>query len=252
MIKTVIVDDEPDAVAFIQSIIEEYCPDLDIVGIANSVPEAEEIINKKTPELVFLDVEMPHGNGFELLQRTKDKFYNVIFITAFNHYAIKAIKFSAVDYILKPINIEEFIDAVRKVKESITSKKDTGVNFDSLIENLKTKSPSKLAIPTNDGMEYLNTNDIIRVQADRSYSWFYMKSGKKYLVSKNLKGYQELLSDRYFFRTHNSHLINLEHVQKYIRHGGGSIEMTDGSRVALSRTKKDLFLLEMSKKITNQ
>jgi len=251
MIKTVIVDDEPDAVAFIESLIKEYCPDLEIVGTANSVPEAEKLINKNTPDLVFLDVEMPHGNGFELLRRTRNLSYKVIFITAFNHYAIKAIKFSAVDYILKPINIEEFITSVRKVKESIVSKKDTTLNFDSLIENLKSALPDKLAIPTNDGMEYLNTEDIIRIQADRSYSWFYMKSGKKYLVSKNLKGYQELLSDRYFFRTHNSHLINLEHVQKYIRHGGGSIEMTDGSRVALSRTKKDLFLLEMSKKITN-
>src|SRR5210317_793333 len=107
--------------------------------------------------------------------------------------------------------------------------------------------PSKLAIPTSDGMEYLNTKEIVRIEADRSYSWFFLNDGRKFLVSRNLKEYQELLSDRNFFRTHNSHLINLEHVKKYIRHDGGAIEMTDGSKVPISRGKKDLFLEHMSR-----
>jgi two-component system LytT family response regulator len=246
-LKTLIVDDEPDAVNFIHSIITEYCPKLEVIGSANSVKEAETIINEKKPELVFLDVEMPHGSGFDLLVQFPKKSFDVIFITAFNHYAIRAIKFSAVDYILKPININEFIEAVEKVIEKRTSVDERNENYGALLENIRSAMPSKLAIPTFDGMEYLNTKEIIRIEADRSYCWFYLSDKRKILVSKNLKEYQELLNDRRFFRTHNSHLINLDYVKKYIRHEGGAVEMTDGSQVPISRTKRDLFLMHMTK-----
>ena len=247
ILRTVIVDDEQDAVNFIESIANEYCPNIEIVGKAYSAIEGVEVISKLKPDLVFLDVEMPHGSGFDLLAGFPEKEFEVIFITAFNHYAIRAIKFSAVDYILKPININEFIEAVKRVEESRKEKKGGSMSFQTLFENLQTNIPSKLAIPTSSGMEYLNTRDIIRVEADRSYSWFFMENGDKFLVSRNLKEYQELLSDRNFFRTHNSHLINLEHVKKYIRHEGGYIEMTDGSNVPISRGKKDLFLEHMGR-----
>ncbi len=247
ILKTVIVDDEQDAVNFIESISKEYCPNIEIIGKAYSAIEGIEVITKEKPNLVFLDVEMPHGSGFDLLAAFPEKNFDVIFITAFNHYAIRAIKFSAVDYILKPININEFIEAVQRVEKGRLEKTNRNVNFNTLFENLRSSLPSKLAIPTSNGMEYLNTKEIIRVEADRSYSWFYMESGQKYLVSRNLKEYQELLSDRNFFRTHNSHLINLEHVKKYIRHEGGYIEMTDASSVPISRGKKDLFLEHMSR-----
>jgi two-component system LytT family response regulator len=246
-LKTLIVDDEPDAVNFIHTIIDEYCPKLEVIATANSIKEAAAIITEKQPELVFLDVEMPHGSGFDLLVQFPKKTFDVIFITAFNHYAIRAIKFSAVDYILKPINISEFIEAVEKVIEKRTSAAGQGGNFDALLENIRSSLPSKLAIPASDGMEYLNTKDIIRIEADRSYCWFYLTDKRKLLVSKNLKEYQELLNDRNFFRSHNSHLINLEHVKKYIRHEGGSIQMADGSYVPISRTKRDVFLMQMSK-----
>ncbi len=246
MLKVAIIDDEPDAINFIASIIKEYCPELEIVGTANSAAEGTKVIKNTNPDLVFLDVEMPHGNGFDLLANFPGKFFEVIFITAYNHYAIKAIKFSAVDYILKPVNINEFIDAVKKVLEKRIKKENLNLNYYTLLENLKTTLPSKLAIPTSDGMEYLNTAEIIRIEADRSYSWFYLEEGKKYLVSRNLKEYQELLNDRNFFRTHNSHLINLDHVKKYIRQEGGYVIMDDGSNVPISRSKKDLFLVRMS------
>ena len=244
---TLIVDDEPDAVNFISSIIREYCPRLEIIGTASSAREGVKIILERQPELVFLDVEMPHGSGFDLLAQFPEKTFDVVFITAFNHYAIKAIKFSAVDYILKPININEFIEAVDKVLHKRLSGSSRNTNYSELLENLKTETPSKLAIPTSDGMEYLKTSDIIRVEADRSYSWFFLKDKRKILVSKNLNNYQELLSDRHFFRPHNSHLINLDHVKKYIRHEGGIIEIDDGSQVPISRTRRDLFLDQMSK-----
>lgn len=246
-LKTVIIDDEMDAVNFIHSIIREYCPALSVAGTANNAMEGIKVIRDSNPDLVLLDVEMPHGSGFDLLAQFPEKTFDVIFITAFNHYAIKAIKFSAVDYILKPININEFIVAIEKVAEKRSSPSLPNRNFETLLENLNTASPGKLAIPTSEGMEYLSTKEIIRIEADRSYSWFFLTGKRKILVSKNLKEYQDLLNDRNFFRSHNSHLINLEHVKKYIRADGGAIEMVDGSQVPISRTRRDLFLTHMSR-----
>jgi two-component system LytT family response regulator len=247
MLRVVIVDDEPDAVKFIQGIISEYCPNLVVAATANSARDGVSIINQTNPDLVFLDVQMPHGSGFDLLSSFPEKTFDVIFITAYNHYAIQAIKFSAVDYILKPVNISELIEAVNKVEQKRSSLEYRNLNYSNLLENLKAPIPSKLAIPTTDGIEYLNTAEIIRIEADRSYSWFFLTDKKKYLVSRNLKEYQELLQDLNFFRPHNSHLINMIYVKKFIRHEGGYIEMTDGSNVPISRGKRDLFLLQMTK-----
>jgi two-component system LytT family response regulator len=245
---TVIIDDESDAVDFITSIIGEYCPGLEVKGKAHNVKDGIKIIKDIKPELVFLDVEMPNGTGFDLLTHFPDKDFDVVFITAFNHYAIKAIKFSAVDYILKPININEFIESVNRVIQKRGNNKKAGnENFEALLENIRSSHPTRLVIPTSDGREYLNPNEIIRIEADRSYSWFYIVDKKKILVSKHLKEFQDLLSDRNFFRPHNSHLINLDFVKKYVRHDGGYIEMTDGSQVPVSRNRKDLFLAHMSR-----
>jgi two-component system, LytTR family, response regulator len=245
---TVIIDDEPDAVDFISSIIGEYCPSLEVCGKANNVKDGVTLINEIKPDLVFLDVEMPNGTGFDLLTHFPEKNFDVVFITAFNHYAIKAIKFSAVDYILKPININEFIESVNKVVQKRTTNAIAGRdNFEVLLENLRTSHPTRLVIPTSDGKEYLNPKDIIRIEADRSYSWFFINDKRKILVSKHLKEFQDLLNDRNFFRPHNSHLINLDFVKKFVRHDGGYIEMTDGSQIPISRNRKDLFLAHMSR-----
>jgi two-component system LytT family response regulator len=247
-LKTVVIDDEANAVDFITSIIGEYCPELEAAGTAQNVTEGVQKIREIKPDLVFLDVEMPNGTGFDLLTHFPEKDFDVIFITAFNHYAIKAIKFSAIDYILKPINIGEFIEAVHKVIQKRSNSASQGnENFKVLMENLKTAIPSRLAIPTSDGMEYLNPKDIIRIEADRSYSWFYLTGNRKILVSKHLKEFQDLLGDRYFFRSHNSYLINLKYVRKYVRKEGGYIEMQDGTQIPISRNKKDLFLIHMSR-----
>ena len=247
-LKTIIIDDETDAVDFISSIICEYCPGIEIAGKAYDVSEGVQVIKDQKPDLVFLDVEMPHGSGFDLLGHFPEKEFDVIFITAFNHYAIKAIKFSAVDYILKPINVNEFIEAVNKVMQKRSNSMFRGnENIKALLENLRTAVPSRLAIPTSDGMEYLNPKEIIRIEADRSYSWFFLTGDRKILVSKNLKEFQDLLSDRHFFRPHNSYLINLKYVKKYIRKEGGYIEMQDGSEIPVSRNKKDLFIVHMAR-----
>lgn len=245
---TVIIDDEQDAVDFISSIVSEYCPGLEVKGKANNVKTGIEIIKDVKPDLVFLDVEMPNGTGFDLLTHFPEKTFEVIFITAFNHYAIRAIKFSAVDYILKPININEFIESVDKVIAKRKNNPLTGQeNIEALLENIRTTHPTRLVIPTSDGREYLNPQDIIRIEADRSYSWFFLIGKRKILVSKHLKEFQDLLSDRNFFRPHNSHLINLDFVKKYVRIDGGYIEMADGSQVPVARNRKDLFMAHMER-----
>jgi two-component system, LytTR family, response regulator len=245
---TIIIDDESDAVNFISSIIGEYCPGLEVAGKAYNVKEGVKLIKDIKPELVFLDVEMPNGTGFDLLTHFPEKDFDVVFITAFNHYAIKAIKFSAVDYILKPINISEFIEAVNRViQKRTTNASFANENLEALLENLRTANPTRLVIPTSDGREYLNPNNIIRIEADRSYCWFFITDKRKILVSKHLKEFQDLLNDRNFFRPHNSHLINLDFVKKYVRHDGGYIEMNDGAQIPISRNRKDLFLAHMSR-----
>ncbi len=245
---TVIIDDEPDAVEFISSIITEYCPGLEVTGKAHNVRDGVHLIKDTRPELVFLDVEMPNGTGFDLLTHFPEKDFDVIFITAFNHYAIKAIKFSAVDYILKPININEFIESVNKVVHKRTTNPYAGSgNLEALLENITTAQPTRLVIPTSDGREYLDPKMIIRIEADRSYSWFFINDKRKILVSKHLKEFQDILSDRNFFRPHNSHLINLDFVKKYIRQDGGYIELTDGSKIPIARNRKDIFLAHMSR-----
>lgn len=247
-LKAVIIDDESNAVDFINSIIMEYCPELEVAGKAYDVTDGIDKILEVKPDLVFLDVEMPNGTGFDLLTHFPEKDFDVIFITAFNHYAIKAIKFSAVDYILKPINISELLEAIKKVIQKRASSSSHGnENLKVLIENLKSSTPSRLAIPTADGMEYLNPKEIIRIEADRSYSWFYLTGDRKILVSKNLKEFQDLLGDRNFFRAHNSYLINLRYVRKFVRKEGGYIEMQDGAQIPVSRSRKDLFLVHMSR-----
>ena len=170
-IKTVIIDDESDAVDFINTIIGEYCTSLEVVGKAHNVIQGVEVINQSKPDLVFLDVEMPNGTGFDLLARYLEKDFDVIFITAFNHYAIRAIKFSAVDYILKPININEFIDSVNKVVHKRPTSPLAGHEIlEVLLENNRTSQPTRLVIPINDGREYLNPRKIIRIESDRSYT----------------------------------------------------------------------------------
>jgi two-component system LytT family response regulator len=245
---TVVIDDESDAVDFITSIIGEYCPGLEVKGTAHNVKEGVTVIKDLKPDLVFLDVEMPNGTGFDLLTHFPEKDFEVIFITAFNHYAIKAIKFSAVDYILKPININEFIESVNKViHKRQTTQGNSGINYEALLENLRSAHPTRLVIPTSDGREYLNPRDIVRIEADRSYCWFYLNDKRKILVSRHLKEFQDLLNDRNYFRPHNSHLINLDFVKKYVRHDGGYIVMSDGAQVPIARNRKDIFLAHMSR-----
>ncbi len=244
MVKAIIIDDENKAVSFIQSVIVEYCEEIEVVKTANSARAGKLAIETFEPDLVFLDVEMPNGNGFDLLESLDQINFDVVFITAYDHYAIKAIKYSAADYILKPIDVEELVSSVKAILKQKEERNELP-DYNILFENLKTTAPIKLAIPTGKGMEYVNTTDIIRIEADRSYSNVFLTDKTKILVSRSLVEFHELLLDRNFFRSHNSHLINLEHVKAYARQDGGYIEMIDGSNVSLARSKREMFMERM-------
>ncbi len=249
MISVVIIDDEQDAINSIELIINEYCSNAEVVGTASSAVEGQFVILNKKPDLVFLDIEMPRGNGFDLLEMLPERNFEIIFITAYNNFAIKAFKYSAIDYILKPIDIDEFIEAVDRAEHRINqykNKPEKRTNkYDVLLENIKTNVPSKIMVPTSEGQIYIEVTDINRIEAEGSYSTIFLIEEKKILVSKNLKEFERMLSDNNFFRPHNSHLINLEHVKKYVLKDGGYIEMTDTTIVPISRRRKESFVEKM-------
>jgi two-component system, LytTR family, response regulator len=240
MIKTVVIDDEQDAVDFLCGALRMYCPEVDVVGSATNITDGHKEISTKNPDLVLLDIAMPSGNGFELLKLLPDRCFEVIFVTAYNEYAIKAFRYSAIDYLLKPVDICELIQAVSKIRISSVNPRLNNIN--ALMDNLGFGSPRKISLPTAMGFEYILIDDIVRIEAQRSYCCFYLSGKRKYLVSRCLNDYHQILGDRKFFRVHNSHLINMKHVKSYARSDGGFVEMSDSSQVPVSRTRKDFFL----------
>lgn len=243
MLKTVVIDDEKDAIDFLCGAIDQYCPDARVVGYSTNVADGLKEIELKNPDIVFLDIAMPSGSGFELLNQIPDRNFEVIFVTAYNEHAIKAFRYSAIDYLLKPVDISELVAAVNKVARPVSRTNLNVVNV--LLDNLRSGSPRKLSLPTTAGYEYVLLDDIIRIEADRSYCCFYLTQHRKYLVSRCLNDYHQLLENNNFFRIHNSHLINMRHVKSYMRRDGGYVEMTDSSQIPVSRNKKDFFLNAM-------
>jgi two-component system LytT family response regulator len=245
MIRAVIVDDEEKGRLTLKNVIEKNCPNIQILDLCDSVLAATESIEKHNPDLVFLDIEMPFQNGFSLFEKFKNPTFDVIFITAYDHYAIKAIKYSAMDYLLKPVDADELKAAVAKIKQKKTSLQLP--DFELLLSNLKLKGNSaKIAVPTFEGLQMINSADIIKCTANESYTEIVLTSGKKIMVSRILKEYEDLLSDFNFFRVHNSCLINLAHVAKYIKGDGGYVVMIDGESVEVSRRKKNELLNKLA------
>lgn len=241
-LRAVIVDDEQSGRDSLRRLLEENCHDVEVVDQAGSVEQAVEVIQQQQPDLVFLDVEMPRGSGFELLKRIERPSFRTIFVTAHNHYAIKAIKFSAADYLLKPVDVDELIASVELVKNSSS---DWSSRYHNISESIDPVKKSKLAVPVKDGFAFISPEEIIRLQADGSYTHIFTVNDR-YTASRNIKEYEELLQDLGFFRAHHSHLINLLHVKNFSRNEGYSVVMSDGSVVEVARRKKDQFLLLMN------
>lgn len=248
MIKTIIIDDEHYGRQSLQQAAEQYCPEVAILQICESPEAGIAAINALKPDLVFLDVQMPNMSGFDVLQKLSPIDFEVIFVTFYDQYAIKAIKFSAIDYLLKPVDVDDLIHAVQRAKENL-QKNGKRQRYQSVLHNLNYTSGKieKLAVPTLEGIDFFRTENIIYCEADGSYTTLYLSGHEKQVISKNLKDFENLLSGSGFCRVHNSHLINLSHVKKYIKGDGGYVILTDDHHVDISRRRKDAFLKGLDK-----
>ena len=243
MIKAVIIDDEKNGRNTLKNFISKYITNVKVVGEGENVQTGIQVINELNPDLVFLDIQMPDGTGFDLLERIKDINFSVIFVTAYDQYAVKAFKYSAVDYILKPVDPDMLIEAIAKIEDT-NRLSEIEKKIELLLEN-KNKI-NKIALPSSNGVIMVPIENIIRCESDSNYTNFHLVDKKKHIVSRTLKEYDELLSDEGFFRTHKSHLINLKYVNQYVKGEGGYVVMEGGSEVEVSRRKKEDFLKALS------
>ncbi|WP_118976269.1 LytR/AlgR family response regulator transcription factor [Taibaiella koreensis] len=245
MINAVIIEDKAINAKTLQAMVRNYCPSVNIVGIAGDIDSAFAMLRQHMPDLAFLDIEMLGGSGFDLLRKFDPVPFEVIFTTAYNQYAIEAFQENVLDYLLKPINISNLQRAVAKVEKQVALKK-SNEEVAKHLRSLQKLAPGKISLPTIDGYLFIAPQEIIRCEASGSYSNFYMSSGKKIVVSMLLKKCEDLLPSALFLRIHNSHIINLQFVQQYIRGRGGYIVMQDGSRVDVAASRKQDFLDAMS------
>lgn len=232
-LKALIVDDEKDVSLALKLLLNKTCPDIEIIGVVHSAMDAVKALKKEMADILFLDVEMPGGNGFDLLEIVDNKELYVIFTTAHNEYAIKAIKNGAKDYILKPIDPDELIASVAKARTDIESIKANGANG---------RATSTLSISTSKGLMFVSKEDVIYIKADGRYSELYCKNEQRYTVCKNIGEYEEELSRDFFFRVHKSYLINCKHVVKINSDDGGFVEMNNKAEIEISKRRKAEFL----------
>ena len=233
-----IIDDEKNGRENLAGLIRQYCPQLRIVAEAASAGEAIQKIEEFRPRLIFLDIEMPGGNGFKLLEHFKTFPFEVIFVTAYDNFAIKAIRFSASDYILKPINLNELIAAVEKVCRRITQQNENE-QIRQLYLNTRHPANPKIGLPTGERIEFVEVNSIIRCQGESNYTHIYFIDRKPVLSAKSLIEFEELLGEYGFIRVHKAHLVNLNHVTSLSKNDGGILTMSNGDSVMISRRRKD-------------
>lgn len=245
-IKAIIVDDEQHCIDALQTMLAKKCPEVTVLGGVNSVKQAKELIDEMHPDIVFLDVEMPHQNGFELLKLFDRINFDIVFTTAYEQYALKAIKFNALDYLLKPFSVKELQDAVQKcISRKHAQPAEVGSSpLDVFLQNMKTlhQTHKKIALPTINGLVFMPVQNIVRCESTGNYTRIFFTDKKNLMVSRPLKEFEELLTDVDFFRVHNSHLINLQQMQSYIQGEGGFALMSDGTQVEVSRRRKADFL----------
>lgn len=239
MIKALIIDDEPKCISLIQHILEKNCKNIKVSGNADSFETAYHLIQEQQPDLLFLDVEMPYGSGLELLERFPVHDFEVIFITAYDRFALPALKAEALDYILKPFTENDLVNSVRKAEQKIRDKRIVKSKDIISERNLTGK---RIALPTMEGLVFINMEEIIRCEASGSYTTFHLLQNRQILVSKNLSDYTEMLEPFDFFRIHASHLINIRFVRKYIKGRGGYVVLEDGTTIDVSARKKLEFI----------
>lgn len=242
MLKAIIIDDEARSRKLLQTLIEEYCETVEIIALADDVPSGVQAINREYPDLIFLDIEMPGYTGFQLLDFFEEIHFEIIFTTAYREYAIQAFQVSAIDYLLKPIQIDQLLRAVEKAGNRVHQAFQQQ-RMQALQENLQQQGLiSKIALPVSDGLFFVEVSNILYLSADRSYCNVHLADGNRMLVSRNLKEFERMLVHPFFFRSHRSFLINLNHVEQFVKKDGGYITMRNGDVVNISRDRRDLLL----------
>jgi len=244
MIKTVLIDDDKKNNAILKSLLQELHLNIDVIGEASNLKVAAKLLPQLNPHLVFLDIEMPFGNAFDLLDKLMPVNFEIIFITAFDEYSLKAFRYSALDYLLKPVNIDDLKVAVQKAEKKIELKNLNG-QLSNLLSNLNKSalSASKIAMSVKEGFDFIVVNEIISCESKNNCTIVHTQTGKKYTCARLIKDYEELLPENIFFRTHHSFIVNINFVQKFFKDGrGGYVELLDGTTVPVSSRRKDEFL----------
>ncbi|MEO5942752.1 MAG: LytTR family DNA-binding domain-containing protein [Ferruginibacter sp.] len=241
-IKAILIDDELSSLQNLQQKLKEFCPDVDVLAISQKPEDAIILIQQHKPDVVFLDIEMPRMNGFRMLEELGEINLDIIFTTAYNHYAVDAIRISAFDYLMKPIAIKDLQNAVERLVKQHQS--HTKAKLDVLRNALiSTKSQEeKIAIPINNGLEFISIINILHIESSGNYSKIYLLNGKQIIVTRLLKDFEDILLPYRFYRIHNSHLINLGYIEKYIKGEGGQVKLTNGAVLDVARRKKEEFL----------
>ena len=241
MIRTIIIDDEPDALEDLQEAVEKYCKELTVLGAYTAPVDGLNAIRQFQPDLLFLEILMPGMSGLELLERVAPWSFDVVFVSAFDRYAIKAIRFSALDYLLKPVDIDELVRAIARLRDRKTS---SAYPIQSALHNatIHRGNLEQIAVSSTDGIDFFPVNDIIFCKADSCYTRVQLTNNQEKVVTRVLKDFEDFLSESGFCRVHNSYLINIRHVKRYVRDDGGYVVLTDGHKVDISRRRKDEFL----------
>lgn len=241
-LKAILIDDEISSLQNLQQKLKEFCPDVDVLSVTQKPEEAIVLIQQHKPDVIFLDIEMPRMNGFRMLDELGEVDFDIIFTTAYNHYAVDAIRISAFDYLMKPIAIKDLQQSVERLAKH--RKIQTRDRLDILRTSLSnTKDQEeKIAIPSNEGLEFIPIRNILHIESNSNYSRIYLQNGKTILVTKLLKDFEDMLLPYRFYRIHNSHLINLRYIEKYIKGDGGQVRLVNGTVLDVARRKKEEFL----------
>jgi two-component system LytT family response regulator len=248
-VNAVVVDDEQHNIDNLVYLLQENCPEINVVATALNAAEGSKMIQQHQPELLFLDIQMPGKNGFELLASLTHYSYEIIFVTAYDQYGIQAIKFSAIDYLLKPINVEELKTAVQKVVQKTAGKKQNRQleNLLQFLQQSQQRQEHRIALPTFKETRFIKTDQIIRCESSNNYTTFYFEDGEKLLVSKPIFEYDELLEPYGFIRCHQSHLVNRKYIKSWVKEDGGYLLLEDNTQLPVSRSKKEKVLQLITK-----
>jgi len=247
MIKAVIVDDEKKGRETLASLLSKHCEQVLLVGQAGNAVDGFNVISAQNPDLIFLDVEMPGGTGFDMLEMFDAVNFDVVFTTAYGHYAIQAFRYSAFDFLLKPVEVDQLIDVCNRVGAKRGQPK-MNTQILTLLENLNKEQPNrKMVIPDLNGLTVVDVEDITRFESDSSYTTVHMRDGAKYVQSKHLKEIENMMTDTHFIRVHRSHIINMNHVKRYVKGEGGYVIMRDGTEVEISRRRKNDLMQWLNK-----